>query len=391
MTDELDGSLKTYFAAGPLDSPGHRAWLKTVCIPQDIDMPQHYIPSEVCAQRDTRIYIAVVLPPQQQFVPSFNQTNAGILPPLPWLEGSAIPSENSVLAVAQPSDSNNCNFDVNLTQDLRQRTDDQNEQYYQDFSSQTYPTIQETLATMPPGSLPFAPQASVDMAQPASGAPSQPIPDDQGSIPTSLPAPQNADASVPQTTKREVFPTVVFKEDPLVLADYQTWTINEQLCSRRIVQFWLEDSENPRLLNVKCKPVSQFEWNDSMTTVSCIYWNPAFHGDNHKLKEQYVFTSVEVIRLLEMITTQRFQTPEKNRIRRNVENYRPKCIKKEGDTALFWNMLTRYLNPKVVNIAKDVKVFLWKDLCKSVKKVLRNYNVVYNVVQPVAAGENVNA
>ena len=109
---------------------------------------------------------------------------------------------------------------------------------------------------------------------------------------------------------------------------------------------------------------------------------------------RYVFTSVEIIRLLEQIVIASFDTKEKNRVRRNLENCGPVCIRKDGDTRLLSNVILSYKHPKVVNISKEIKVFQWSQLNKCVKKVISMYNV--NPPQPedgndAQQGENVDA
>jgi len=131
-----------------------------------------------------------------------------------------------------------------------------------------------------------------------------------------------------------------------------------------------------------------------MTTVSCIYWHPDLSNGMKDFTPRYVFTSVEIIRLLEQIVIASFDTKEKNRVRRNLENCGPVCIRKDGDTKLLSNVILSYKHPKVVNISKEIKVFQWSQLNKCVKKVISMYNV--NPPQSeddndAQQGENVNA
>jgi hypothetical protein len=84
---------------------------------------------------------------------------------------------------------------------------------------------------------------------------------------------------------------------------------------------------------------------------------------------------VDIISLLEKLVDNVFTLQEKNRIRRNLEGYKPETIKKEGSTGLFFNQVMAYSDPKTRNIEKDIKVFLWSDLTKALRKIVQKYNV----------------
>ena len=93
----------------------------------------------------------------------------------------------------------------------------------------------------------------------------------------------------------------------------------------------------------------------------------------HQILGKCIFTSVDIIILLERIVDTSFDVQEKNRIRRNLEGYHPVTIKKEGDTLPFFNQLMSYQEPKTRNIEKDIKVFKWEYITKAMKTIFTKY------------------
>ena len=99
--------------------------------------------------------------------------------------------------------------------------------------------------------------------------------------------------------------------------------------------------------------------------VSCIWWEE---------KDEYYITSVDTIYLLEQLVNVRFTVEEKNRIRRNLEGFRPLTVSKaKADSEEFFKVIMGFPNPKPRNIEKDVKVFPWKILAHALKKIISKY------------------
>ena len=70
----------------------------------------------------------------------------------------------------------------------------------------------------------------------------------------------------------------------------------------------------------------------------------------------------------------RFTVEEKNRIRRNLEGFRPLTVSKgKADSEEFFKVIMAFPIPKPRNIEKDVKVFHWKDLASALKKIIGKY------------------
>lgn len=149
------------------------------------------------------------------------------------------------------------------------------------------------------------------------------------------------------------------------------WTPHEFSQRRRILTFQalpLNDT-----IYVSCSPLAG-PYHPTMLTLSCIHW--PLNPPNEKKGEysgKLVFTSVDIIALVEKLVKIRFNIQEKNRIRRNIEAYKPVTVKKDGATLKFFNQIMRYENPRPRSIEKDIKVFLWEDVTKALKKIMHQY------------------
>lgn len=141
------------------------------------------------------------------------------------------------------------------------------------------------------------------------------------------------------------------------------WSNEEWTARRRLVQFWPQQDAN--VLNLAFRPIGQHEYVPNTIVVSCIFrdeWNECF------------VTSVDTIYLLEALVGARFSVEEKNRIRRNLEGFKPMTVSKSKvDAEPFFKLIMGFPNPKPRNIEKDVKVFPWKILAQALKKVMSKY------------------
>jgi hypothetical protein len=173
--------------------------------------------------------------------------------------------------------------------------------------------------------------------------------------------------------RRRGFGRITFHTKPDQMSLSDLWTPQERHDHRRIVQFHkISDGDH---IQVDCHPVLATDYTDNMFTISCIYFRPNPPGEiQHKLAGKCVFTSVDVILLMERLTNHYFDVKEKNRIRRNLEGFRPETIKKEGTTYQFFHQVMAYTQPKARNIEKDIKVFLWSDIAKAMRKIMQKYH-----------------
>lgn len=140
------------------------------------------------------------------------------------------------------------------------------------------------------------------------------------------------------------------------------WTAEEPGAGRRLVQFTRTRSGST--ITTSFTHVRANERLPNSVCISCIYW---------KDKKECFVTSIDVVYLLEQLVDARFTIEEKNRIRRNLEGFRPLTVNKGSDAANFWIMVMAFPAPKPRKIEKDFKVFYWKDLGSMLKKVIDKY------------------
>ncbi|KAF9892161.1 hypothetical protein FE257_002567 [Aspergillus nanangensis] len=148
----------------------------------------------------------------------------------------------------------------------------------------------------------------------------------------------------------------------------QNWTPEEQDVKRRLVQFTRFQSGST--IHADFKPVTPEERAPNSICISCIYWDG---------KDDCFVTSVDTIYLLESLVGVRFTVEEKNRIRRNLEGFRPLTVSKAKiDSEEFFKIIMGFPAPKPRNIEKDVKVFPWKILSHALKKIIGKYSASYS-------------
>ncbi|CAM0139025.1 unnamed protein product [Umbelopsis sp. WA50703] len=148
----------------------------------------------------------------------------------------------------------------------------------------------------------------------------------------------------------------------------QAWTAEEWNARRRLVQFWRRQDGNE--IHCDFQAVQQADRQPNSIVVSCIFWQE---------RNDCFITSVDCIYLLESLIGVRFTVEEKNRIRRNLEGFRPLTVSKcKPDSADFFKLIMSFPNPKPRNIEKDVKVFPWKTLPYALKKIIGKYTASYS-------------
>jgi hypothetical protein len=149
--------------------------------------------------------------------------------------------------------------------------------------------------------------------------------------------------------------------DLLTMCD--NWTDEELKVKRRLVEF--RRSQEGSTITTSFKPVSLEERTPNSPCISCILWEE---------KNECYVTSVDTIQLLESLVAVRFTVEEKNRIRRNLEGFKPMTVSKQKDECeSFFRLIMGFPNPKPRNIEKDVKVFAWADLSNALTKIIGKY------------------
>lgn len=190
--------------------------------------------------------------------------------------------------------------------------------------------------------------------------------------PSSAYAYDKSAAHIPSTSvaNYQPYPGLISRANLKIMGDLdlmaKNWSTEEWENRRRLVQFWRKQNGN----EIRCTfdPVAQSErisTNNGHIVVSCIYWA--------ERNECYI-TSVDCIHLLESLMDTRFSVEEKNRVRRNLEGFRPMTVSKcKAESADFFKLIMSFPNPKPRNIEKDVKVFPWKTLPYALKKIITKY------------------
>lgn len=158
-----------------------------------------------------------------------------------------------------------------------------------------------------------------------------------------------------------------FQSDLDSVGRLSTWSRAELQARRRILHF--KRTQTGNTISIKLKPVSPEERQPQSICISCILWEE---------KNQCFVTSVDTIYLLEHIMAQKFPTEEKNRIRRNLEHFKPLTVKKPvpdkyDETNPFFTTIMGFPQPKPRNIEKDIKIFAWKSLSNALKKITSKY------------------
>lgn len=157
------------------------------------------------------------------------------------------------------------------------------------------------------------------------------------------------------------------------------WTADELDAKRRLVEF--KRSQHGSTITTSFAPVTSEARAARSICVSCIWWEE---------KDEHFITSVDTIYLLEQLVNVRFTVEEKNRIRRNLEGFRPLTVSKaKQDSEEFFKVIMGFPSPKPRNIEKDVKVFPWKILSHALKKIISKY--VCFPFQDPAAGREANS
>ncbi|OCK98842.1 uncharacterized protein K441DRAFT_684426 [Cenococcum geophilum 1.58] len=146
------------------------------------------------------------------------------------------------------------------------------------------------------------------------------------------------------------------------------WSQDEWDAKRRLVQF--RRSQSGSTITTLFEAVTPEERSPHSICVSCILWEE---------KQECFITSVDTIFLLESLVAVRFTVEEKNRIRRNLEGFRPLTVSKaKAESEEFFKVIMGFPNPKPRNIEKDVKVFPWKILAHALKKIISKYSASYS-------------
>lgn len=156
------------------------------------------------------------------------------------------------------------------------------------------------------------------------------------------------------------------------MAKVEEWDADERRIGRRLVRF--TRVQDGCTLHVVCEAIRPSDYTEGDTVVSCIHRPSDISGSGDAPASQCCITSVDIIFLLECLVGEIFNIEEKNRIRRNLEGFRPKTVSKnKSGTEDFFQKIMDFPTPKPRNIEKDVKVFDWAVLPQALDKIISKY------------------
>lgn len=161
------------------------------------------------------------------------------------------------------------------------------------------------------------------------------------------------------------------KDDPMPLLEILSpieplatgWTEEEVERGRRLVQF--TQIRTAKQILISCEVIKEVDYEPDMIVVSCI--RRAGTVGCH-------ITSVDILSLIESIAGEEFSVDEKNRVRRNVECFKPLTLSKSNnETVAFFQQVMDLPEPQPRNLSKTIKVFPWNKLEPALVKVLSKY------------------
>jgi hypothetical protein len=149
----------------------------------------------------------------------------------------------------------------------------------------------------------------------------------------------------------------------------QGWTEAEIAAQRRLVEFQI--SQIGSITQATFNIVSPDQRSAKNPCISCIYW---------PRKQVYIYTSFGVIALLEAMinanadANANFTTEEKNRIRRNLESFKPTTLKDKAECNDILKLIMGFSKDKPRGAdKKHIKIFTWEKLDPSLKKIFKKY------------------
>ncbi|PKC58367.1 hypothetical protein RhiirA1_504437 [Rhizophagus irregularis] len=156
----------------------------------------------------------------------------------------------------------------------------------------------------------------------------------------------------------------------------QSWSQEELNVRRRVVQFFKTRAK--KRIMASFKAVDLIEQPKNGIFVSCLYWY-----DKKIQCDKWYFTSTDYLNLLESLTGIRLTSDEKNRIRRNLEEYKPITVgKNKNDSDEIYKDLMSYSFAKPRNVEKDIKLYEWRHLLHAVEKIINKYGSILALRKP---------
>ena len=145
----------------------------------------------------------------------------------------------------------------------------------------------------------------------------------------------------------------------------EDWSDAEFAAKRRLVQF--RRSRNSSTITIDFNSVTSGFHQPHSICISCIWWDS---------KQEFLVTSTDVILLLEFLAALQFTVREKDRIRRDLEEFNPLTVSKgKIDSKDLFKLIMGFPDPKPRYVEKGIKVFSWKILPHALTKILHSPRV----------------
>lgn len=145
------------------------------------------------------------------------------------------------------------------------------------------------------------------------------------------------------------------------------WTRQEKESGRRVIKFLVSHRSQELCIrpSIHTKQGSDSDCSDHL--VSCIFYPE---------KHQYVITTVDIIRLLSYVADAKFSISDKNRIRRNLQVFKPATVLRSSS---FFRRVMEYSNPPARSIEKKFKVLEFELVYSVLRKIVPKYSAYRSI------------
>jgi hypothetical protein len=153
------------------------------------------------------------------------------------------------------------------------------------------------------------------------------------------------------------------------------WTAAERTVKRRLIAFHCISTEETFTGSFSAVAIGHFaDAPPDSKVVSCILIPDLISG------QKCIITSYDLINLVDWMihSPNWFDVNERNRVRRNLELFKPQTLRKNGafDGFNIFDQVTGYLYPKPWNIQKDFKVFDWAQIETIMVDIVKRYHII---------------
>jgi hypothetical protein len=206
---------------------------------------------------------------------------------------------------------------------------------------------------------------------------------------TSTTKPSTSVSVAPTRPGRRQYATINFNHPtPATLGDFNTWDEAEREQRRRLIAITCYTDHSTYSVQFTSHVIKSIDVAPPRSrTLSCIY----ISSRNSPFHQKCIVTSFDMINLICWMIKKPgwFTVDERNRVRRNLEVFKPRTVRKDGPpgTAEVFNQITDFVDPKPHNIMKDFKVFEWKDVEGMMREMANKYEIVLAPGAEVVVGE----